>query len=144
MCVCLCLCLSRYGTPVLNLASRVAKSARVGQILMVGRNQGMTFLDSRAFSLSPRARGELDSAVVIEHGYYKVRGFGQRPRFLYEIAAAGQGGLLASEGGGGPVCDNCEDMESVPHPKLSFEVSSNRSSMSAHKLRSRSVKSSGS
>jgi len=75
----------RYGTPVLNMAARVAKSARTGQILMVGRNPTKRFWDSRKV-------GELEDSVggvqILQHGYYKLRGFGEKPRFIYEVRSS--------------------------------------------------------
>ena len=75
----------RYGTPVLNMASRVAKSARCGQILMVGRNPGTNIWDS---AKNDRLMCEMDDVMVIKHGFYKLRGFGEKPKFVYEVRSA--------------------------------------------------------
>merc|ERR1712224_1142437 len=75
----------RYGTPVLNMASRVAKSARTGQILMVGRNSETNIWDSVKHE---RLMCEMDDVLVIKHGFYKLRGFGEKPKFIYEVRSA--------------------------------------------------------
>ena len=113
----------RYGTPILNMASRVAKSARVGQILMVGRNPGMRFMNSKSFRMTARAREEMDKVTVIEHGYYKLRGFGEKPRFVYEIQSteAGSFDLYRHD------VPDTDYMQKSAHQGSSFEILTSRS-----------------
>jgi class 3 adenylate cyclase len=72
----------RYGTPILNLASRVAKSASVGQILMVAKNPGMKLWGGQMLNST---EGEEDKVDLLELGYFKLKGFGDKPRFVYEV-----------------------------------------------------------
>ena len=94
----------RYGTPVLNMASRVAKSAATGQILMVG---GVRAKDASPWGSGKRPQmiRDIENAAeehgvrILDHGYHRVRGFGETPRLLYELRCAEAEGWCLAESG---------------------------------------------
>ncbi len=84
----------RYSTPVLNMASRVAKSAHPGQILAVGNLAA----DLQGYGLNPAATHggdddptaapfakELSCLEMRGMGYYTLKGFGLRPYYLTDV-----------------------------------------------------------
>ena len=72
----------RYSTPVLNMASRVAKAARPGQILAVG-DLASEDLESSAFAK------EVSCLEMRGLGHYTLKGFGKTAYFLTDVRRRG-------------------------------------------------------
>ena len=70
----------RYSTPVLNMASRVAKSAHPGQILLVGKFNVNTLLSDKT-----KYGKEARRLLLIKRGYYTLKGFGRKARLITEV-----------------------------------------------------------
>jgi len=73
----------RYSTPILNMASRVGRSARSGQILFAGRLT-IPLVHEKAEIFAREVQG----LELMEHGYYSLRGFGKKTCMITEVRVA--------------------------------------------------------